>query len=320
MDLYTKVKNAMLSMQRYSWEQGIAAQALMERGETDLFTAMAHNAVVRQWPDGRLGMLRGETAITDPGAIGEVTWRAFEVTENELFEKAANKLMEYLMVYAPHTEDGVIYHNEVSYDERFLPFQIWADSCYMAPPFLAVMGEMNEATKQIFGIMNYLRDDESGCMFHVYDVAMHRFVRRELFATGNGWTLLGIAKVMNEAKSINDTVAYETLLQSGKEILDGMLKFQRDDGLFHNVIDKPDTFTDGTGAMMCAAFIFRGIREGWLEKKYKQNADRVRKTIAKQIDEFGIIHGVCGAPNFKKQGVSVDAQAAWIMMDKWAGK
>ncbi|MCL2693792.1 MAG: glycoside hydrolase family 88 protein [Oscillospiraceae bacterium] len=320
MDLYIKVRNAMLAMQRYSWEQGVAAQSLLEAGETELFVAMAHGAVVRQREDGRLGMLNGESAITDPGSIGEAVWRAYEVTDNEIFKNAANKMLEYLMVYAPHTEDGVIYHSETSWDANFMPFQIWSDSCYMSPPFLAVMGELNEATKQIFGIMNYLRDDESGCMFHIYDVGLGKFVRRRLWATGNGWTLLGIAKVMHEAKIVGDITAYETLLQSGKEILDSMLRFQRDDGIFHDFLDDPATFTDCTSAMMCATFIYRGIREGWLDRKYKHHADKARKTTTKNIDEFGIIHGVCGAPQFKMPGTSVEAQAAWIMMENWMKK
>jgi rhamnogalacturonyl hydrolase YesR len=320
MDLYTRVKNAMLSMQRYSWEQGVAAQAMLEAGETDIFVAMAHDAVVRQWGDGRLGFIGGEVAVTDPGANGEAVWRAFEVTDNEIFEKAANKMLEYLMVYAPHTADGIFFHTEISYDEKFLPYQVWADSCYMAPPFLAVMGELNEATKQIYGIMNYLRDDETGCMFHIYDVGLHKFVKRKLWATGNGWTLMGIGKVLYEAKVIGDIGAYETLLQTGKELLDCMLKFQRSDGLFHNFMDEPDTFTDGASAMMMATFIYRGIREGWLDRKYKQYADKARKTVTKNIDEYGIIRGVCGAPNFESQGTSVEAQAVWIMMEVWAKK
>ena len=320
MDLYSRVKNAMLSMQRFSWEQGVAAQSLLEAGETDLFVTLAHAAVIRQLQDGRLAMLRGENAINDPGANGEAVWRAFEVTENPIFETAANKMLEYLMVYAPHTEDGVIYHHEVSFDVSYFPYQIWSTCCYMTPPFLAVMGELNEATKQIYGVMNYLRDDETGCMFHSFDVGKGQFVRHKLWASGNGWTLLGIARVLKEAKSIGDADTHKTLLQTGKELLDNMLRFQRDDGLFYDFLNQPDSFTDGTSAMMCATFIYRGLKEGWLEKKYKQHADIIRKTMNKKIDEFGIIHGVCGAPNFLSQGTSVEAQASWIMMDTWARK
>ncbi len=53
-----KVKYAMLSLQRAAWEQGVAAQALLELGETNLVVLMAQEAVLRQSPDGRLALLR----------------------------------------------------------------------------------------------------------------------------------------------------------------------------------------------------------------------------------------------------------------------
>jgi hypothetical protein len=52
-----KVKRALLTMQRYSWEQGVAAQAFLELGETDTVVLMAKEAALRQREDGRLGVL-----------------------------------------------------------------------------------------------------------------------------------------------------------------------------------------------------------------------------------------------------------------------
>jgi len=53
------VARALLGMQRHAWEQGVAAQAFLESGETDLVVVMAREAVLRQLPDGRLGMSSG---------------------------------------------------------------------------------------------------------------------------------------------------------------------------------------------------------------------------------------------------------------------
>ena len=41
-----KVQQAMLAMQRRAWEQGVAAQALLELGETDLVILFAKDALV----------------------------------------------------------------------------------------------------------------------------------------------------------------------------------------------------------------------------------------------------------------------------------
>ena len=52
--LIDKVKTAMLTMQRATWEQGVAMQAMLELGEEKLLILMAKDAVLRQSADGRL--------------------------------------------------------------------------------------------------------------------------------------------------------------------------------------------------------------------------------------------------------------------------
>lgn len=48
MDRIQLVKNAMLAVQRYPWEQGVCMQALYEIGDINTAIAMAHDAVLRQ--------------------------------------------------------------------------------------------------------------------------------------------------------------------------------------------------------------------------------------------------------------------------------
>ena len=69
-----KVTNAMLSMQRASWEHGVAMQALWEIGEHELAYLMAKEAVLRQIPDGRFSVLYTDNGVTDPAASGEVVF------------------------------------------------------------------------------------------------------------------------------------------------------------------------------------------------------------------------------------------------------
>jgi hypothetical protein len=65
--MFNRVKIAMLTMQRQAWEQGVASQALLELGEKELVLMMAREAVLRQWPDGRLGQVCDNHGVTDPG-------------------------------------------------------------------------------------------------------------------------------------------------------------------------------------------------------------------------------------------------------------
>jgi rhamnogalacturonyl hydrolase YesR len=155
-----KVINAMLAMQRYPWEQGVCAQALYEAGYDELWIPMAYDAVKRMDHEGRLAMIGGGEAISDPAANGEVCLRAYEKSGDDFFKKGADAMLDYLMNKATRTEDGVILHNDVSFFEGFTKYQLWADGLYMVPPFLAVMGELDEALLQIRGYKRHLYDAE----------------------------------------------------------------------------------------------------------------------------------------------------------------
>ena len=314
------VKNAMLAVQRYPWEQGVCAQALWEFGDVTTAIAMAHDAVLRQQADGRLAVINENIAVTDPAANGEAVWRAYEKTGDEMYRRAAEKMLEYLLHRAPRTENGCICHNEISFQEGYSADQIWVDSVYMAPPFLALMGETDEAVAQIEGYMEYLKDESTGLLYHIYDAGTKRFVRKKLWATGNGWALLGIARVLETAFSKGAREQADKLIGYPKMILDAMLKYQLTDGRFHDIMDEEDSFIEGTAAMMMAAFIYRGVTGGWLSPEYLKHADAVRTTMEDYVDEFGLIREVCGCPHFVSPGTSAESMAAYLMMHAWYEK
>lgn len=314
------VKNAMLAVQRYPWEQGVCAQALWEMGDETTAIAMAHDAVLRQTEDGRLAVINANIAVTDPAANGEVVWRAYCKTGKELYREAAEKMLHYLMHKAPRTDKNILCHNEVSFHEGFSADQLWVDSVYMAPPFLAVMGELSEAVMQIEGYLSYLKDETTGLLYHIYDAGTGSFVRKKLWATGNGWALLGIARVAETAIEQEETEYADRLIGYGKALLDAMLPYQLPDGRFHDILDEEDSFTEGTAAMMMATFIYRGLAGGWLPESYRTYADKVYNTMDAYVDEFGLIREVCGCPHFLTPGTSAESMAAYLMMQGWHDK
>lgn len=313
-DKINLVKNAMLAVQRYPWEQGVCAQAMWELGDTATAVAMAHDAVKRQQEDGRLAVTGENIAVTDPAANGESVYRAYLCTGDKIYLESAEKMLDYLLYKAPRTNKGMICHNEVSFHEGYSEKQIWVDSIYMAPPFLAVMGELDEALRQIEGYVNYLLDENSGLLFHIYDTGTGSFVRRKLWATGNGWALLGMARVIDEAQEKGREDIAKKLISFSNDLLDAMLGYQLEDGRFMDILDDEESFAEGTSAMMTAAYIFRGIAGGWLSADYFDAALKIAQTMEQYVDEWGIIHEVCGCPHFVSVGTSAESMAAYIMM------
>jgi unsaturated rhamnogalacturonyl hydrolase len=303
----TQVMNAMLAMQRRAWEQGVAAQALLELGEADWVVLLAKDAVVNQLKDGRLALNEGKGAVADPASNGEPLLFAAERTGDPALRRAADRMLEFLLVKAPRTPDGLIYHN-------YIENQIWVDACYMAPPFLAVAGHPEEAVRQLEGYRERLLDPQTELWYHIWDDDLQDYARELFWGVGNGWAAAGMARVI---ETLPDAMSAEKARLAGhiKSLLDACLAHQREDGLFHDILDDPTTFVETNTAQMLAYTIYRGVAGGWLDRSYLAAADQMRTAAHGKVDEFGLVQGVCGAPHFNRSGTATEGQAFFLLME-----
>ncbi len=316
----TKVIQWMLAMQRHPWEQGVCAQALYESGRDELWIPMAYDAVKRQLPDGRLAMVGGGAAVSDPAANGEVCLRAYQRSRNPFYLHGAQRMLDYLQHTAPRTADGIICHNSVSFEEGYSAAQLWIDGLYMVPPFLAVMGLADEAAEQVRGYIRHLFDEKTGLFFHIADTESGRFVRKKHWATGNGWALMGLARVAEAAEEAGRTDIRNEMVSFLTALLESMLAWQDADGRFHDILDDPASFKDGTSSFMMAATVFRGIYHGYVSSSCLGAAEAAYRTAAEKTDDTGLVREVCGCPDFISAGTAAEAQAAFVMADAWRRK
>ncbi len=305
--LVEKVMMSMLAMQREAWEQGVAMQALLEWGDRDMAIRMAHGAVLRIDPDGRLGMVSDNHGVTDPGANGEGVLFAAKASGDPVFKAAAERMLQYLLETAPRTADGTFHH----IDHK--P-QVWIDSMYMAPPFLAVAGASAEAVKQVEGLRRVLWNKPAKLFSHIWDDGKKTFDRKAFWGVGNGWAAAGMTRVL---QALPETMSADKKRLSGyvREVLDGCLAHRRPDGLFHDVVDDPKTFVETNLSQMLAYTIFRGVKGGWLPKSYLREAAIMRRAATGKVDDLGYVRDVCGSPIFEKPGTATEGQAFFILME-----
>jgi len=307
-----RVKNATLAMQRYPWEQGVVAQAFLEAGDADIAILMAIEAASRQIEDGRCAQMGTPETITDPCAIGEALRFAAAETGDIKLKSALEKLENWALRLAPRNDRGIVYH-------MMGVRQFWVDSFYMLPPFLACMGHCDEALKQIDGLWDALFLEKKSLLAHMWQDDEQRFEREAVWATGNGWAAAGMARVITLLPKAY-AAQREGLIGRVKTILEAALKYQREDGLFHDVLDDPTTFVEVNVAQMLAYTIFRGIHEGYLEETYLPAAQRIYEAATIKVDAYGLVQQVCAAPHFNSPGTSPEGQAFYILMHAWREK
>jgi unsaturated rhamnogalacturonyl hydrolase len=306
-DRIERVKLATLGMQRYDWEQGTVAQAFLEMGEFDLAISLARGAILRQ-EKGRFSVLKGNGPISDCSSIGEAVLFAARQTGDPIFQKGAAEMLNVIKTTNHRTSDGIIYHTQEPQKG------IWSDFTYMLPPFLAAAGEYQEAIKQIEGYRKYLYHEKDKLYSHMWDDEKKQFAREDFWGVGNGWSAAGMTRII---RMLPDSMTSEKKLLMGyaRDVIDGCLKYLRSDGLYHNVVNKPETFPEVNLSQMLCYSIFRGVAAGYLNSSYLKPAEVMRKAANDRVDKLGYVHDVCGVPNFDRPYFAPEGQAFYLLME-----
>ena len=102
---------ALLAMQRMSWEQGVAAQAIFEYGRPDIGMLMVREALRRSDGKGLLGITNPAMDSVDCGANGLPLYYAYQYTGDRAYWAALQRLADWLEFSAPRGASGQLYHN-----------------------------------------------------------------------------------------------------------------------------------------------------------------------------------------------------------------
>ena len=279
---------------------------MLQSGQRELLIQLTKAAMVQQTPDGRMGVVVNG-GPTDPAMGGAAYAQAAEFAGDAAMHQAVERMLNWILHKAPRNPGGVLYHT-------FEAPQMWSDGINCAPPFLAAKAHYDEALLQIDGYRKLLFNPQKKLMAHIWDDGKHQFTDPAFWGGGNGWTAAGLARVIRSlpANRRNDRIR---LAEFARQVIDGCLAHQRPDGLFHNVVDRPDTFVETNLAQMLAFSIYQGMIDGWLPTSYGPSADKMRSAARAKMDAYGFVQGVCSAPDFDRPGISTEAQSFCILME-----
>ena len=187
--LRDRTLQALLAMQRRSWEQGLAGHALLALARFDLADVLAIDAVANQMPDGRLADLGDLNVVNGAAALEPVLAMATRDGDTDL-AAAAQRQVDWLIDAAPRADDGTLLH---VLDRR----EIWSDTVYMVVPALVAAGRVDLALQQLSGHSRRLQHPETQLFAHIWDEDEQRLTRAGAWGGGNGWVVAGCARAIH---------------------------------------------------------------------------------------------------------------------------
>ncbi|KAJ7774838.1 Six-hairpin glycosidase [Mycena metata] len=317
-DMSTITNNLATGAQQ-SWELGTRAQSLLELYVPDFSVfsstglpppasvpsnttsaiapvfSIAHNIVsALKNSSGPAPLVAGDGAAGDPAAIGVAVllanWTGQGASDGVNYAAAAQNQLEYLLNVVPHTSDGAISH-------RVAQVQLWSDSVYMVPPFLAYYGVLTgnttlltEAYNQIKLYRNYLRDTSAKNLWkHIVlgnNSADDGGNDEGHWSTGNGWAAAGMLRVIATMKNSpynNDFSSQQKDLASWvKEIHTAMYAHIDSTNIFTNYADQSVSstgqFYDTASTTLLASTVYRAsLLLG--DHSHLPNAEKSRKAL-----------------------------------------
>lgn len=139
-------------------------------------------------------------------------------------------------------------------------------------------------------MVDYLgAQQENGLFFHNETQA------RTHWGRGNGWFAAGMAEIMRDLPE--DSQDYVTIEAGYKRMMEGLLPYQSDEGLWYQVLDLPDdsrNWEESSGTAMFTYAMVAGVRRGVLDAEtYVPVIEAAWTGLQSKISPQGDVRDIC---------------------------
>lgn len=248
--------------------RGTKIRPLMSLGNLDSCGAMG-NAILE-------GMIRHPDQVTP--------------AEKVVVERVA----DWVVKKQERLPDGTLWRQKV------MGGTVWPDDLYMGGVFLVRWGIYKHDQKFIDDAANNiihqaaLEADSDGLWFHGYFVNDKKHAPFK-WGRGNGWVTVTMVETLS-AMPENDPLRPK-VLELLKNQIDALKKVQAPNGMWRQVLDKPELWDETSCTAMFAYGIARAVNRGWIDASNLAVARKAFAGVAKHVTDDGAVNGTCIGTN-----------------------
>jgi len=246
------------------------------------------------WGRLRLAEIEGRNAaevradverIAGPAPVPE-KWTSGSVLAGHLIYGALGDRERLLSAAAAGLDDG-------GKARAFVPgHSDMSDAVFMHGPLLATAWKASKNDEYLKACVAHIEHMQDLCR---RDDGLYRHspLDEAAWGRGNGFPALGLALVLSELKE--GSKEFSALRDDWYQHLTALMKHQDDEGMWHQVIDHPESYAEFSCTCMIGFAMLRGMREGWLPRdEFEASADRAWAAIKRRIHLDGeFLEGVC---------------------------
>jgi rhamnogalacturonyl hydrolase YesR len=229
--------------------------------------------------------------LDDCGAIGAALIKANRQKPDARYRATIARITDHISHKNFRLPDGTLGRT------RPQPVSLWADDLYMSVPFLAQMGVesgdrayFDDAARQVIQVSARLQDPVTGLWDHSW---FENTVPDPKFYWGraSGWSIMAAAELLSAMPE--DHPERARVLEIFRRGAQGAAATQGGMGLWHQLLDKNDSYLETSASAMFTFAIARGVNRGWLSPAYAPVAQAGWQALATRVRADGRIEGIC---------------------------
>lgn len=210
---------------------------------------------------------------------------------NSDYDTLINNMINYVFHEQTRLNDGTLCRPEPE------EWTVWADDMFMSVPLLMRAGVLykdkkyfDEATKQIINFNKYLFDSKIGLYKHGWFSRTNK-KSKVYWGRANGWVIWATSEALKFLPK--DHPAYKRVKKIFVTHLKGILKYQEESGMWHQILDDKSSFEETSCTAMFIVGLSHGIINGMIDKKYSANVFKAWHALQNKIDSTGIVKDIC---------------------------
>ncbi len=182
--------------------------------------------------------------------------------------------------------------------QRPLPDTLWLDDLYMSVPSLAQMGALtgerryfDDAVRQILQFSGRMFVADKGLYMHSWVEGMDPHPAFH-WGRANGWAVVAMVELLDVLPA--DHPGRAAVLAQLRAHVAGLAKVQSGVGLWHQLLDRPDSYLETSASAMYAYAMARAINRGWIDRRvYAPVALLAWNGVTTKVSAAGEVEDVC---------------------------